>query len=244
MRRTLSLLAAALLFFAGSAHALTLAEIRTRIRTNIHDTSTSSGLQRYSDATLTQEVNEAQRDVVNQTWCLETSTSITVAVGTTYYNLPTDVLTITQVRFRDTTGLVTEMSEVGRRKLFQDDPNFENNGQSSPPSQYFIQFSTAGGANLQMGVYSAPSSTGTLLIDYIQQAADLSADSDIPLDGYRALYVYHYALVYRVSSRIRLREGFSDADAYSQLYAAEIASMLNRVGAKPNSNPGFKGGKP
>lgn len=243
MRRALLLLSF-LVLWCAPARALTLSDIRTRIRTNIRDTDTGAGLQRYPDAVLTRMINEAQRDLVNQTWCLETSTSIVVTVGTTYYNLPSDLLAPTQARFRTTAGVMTEIDETARRKLLQDTPDFERNSGSSPPTEYFIQYSTSGGAAQQLGLNPGPSAAGSVLLDYYQQATDLSADSDVPLNGYLHLYPYHYALVYRVSALIRTIEGFPDAQSYAQLYSAEVAAIVNRAGSKPNYNPSFKGGKP
>jgi hypothetical protein len=234
-----------LLVWVGSPEALTLSEIRTQIRVNVHDTASTASLQRYSDSTLTALINEAQRDVVNQTWCLETSTAIPITAGTTYYSLPTNTLAISQARYRTSTGTVTNLSEVGRRVFLQGSPDFERQSATGIPTQYFVQYSTSGGTALQVGIVpSARSSGGSLLFDYYHQATDLSGDSEVPFGGYRLLYPYHYSIVYRVSARIRLMEGFADAQSYAQMYASEVSAIVNRAGSKPNYNPSFSGGKP
>jgi hypothetical protein len=247
MRAARLFLAAAALFFAAPAPAtaLDLGDIRGQIRVNVRDAASPAGTYRYSDTVLDAFINEAQRELVNQTWCLQASTSIALTAATTYYDLPEDLLAVQQVRIRDSASKVTELAETSRRKLFQDNPDFERATATAVPTDYFIQFPTTGD-QLQMGVYPAPRSTaGTLLIDYASQAEELSDSSDIPLNGYRHLYPYHEALIYRVSARIKLIEGFaSEATAHMELYALELQSMNRRVGDMPNYNPGFKGGKP
>ena len=83
-------------------YCLTLSQIRTEIRRNLRDNV--SARQRYTDDTLLDYINQAQRDIVNETWLSMRTTSYVLTANTTYYDLPTDMIVISQVYFKDKSG--------------------------------------------------------------------------------------------------------------------------------------------
>jgi len=224
--------------------SLTLTTILTRIRQNIRDTSTvtTDNSQRYTDATLTTYVNEAQKEINTLTWAVEKSTSYVLAAGTTYYSLPTDFLAPTQVLFTDASSTTIILAPVTEQIVYQVSPNFEQSSTGSP-FQYFTRFPGSGTA-LQIAYIPIPTttSTGTVKVSYNYQPADLSAGSDIPFDGFVHLYPYHESIVVRVSAMIMTLEGRDDrASAFMQTFANYIAEMEDKNMAKPNYLPSARG---
>lgn len=224
--------------------ALTLSDIKIQVRRMTSDKA-DPGLK-MTDAELLSYINEAQRQVVSQTWCLSNRTSQAITVNTTYYNLPTDLMAITHVEFKDVNNHTRELTEVSERATQQD--NFDYERITGTPMTYFVRGSTSS-ASYQMQICFLPiasSSTaaGTALIDYVNQATDLSADTDVPFDGQRELYPYHYTIVYLASSMAKAVRSDPSAAMDLQLAQAYVKLMLDRLGQMPNYNPGFRpGGK-
>ncbi len=248
MRRFRFAALAALTLWLGTqvSLALTVSDVRSAVRRYVRDTASSTSQRRYSDATLLLYINEAQRDVVNRTWCLQKTSSQSISVGTTYYSLPTDLIAVQEANFRETsTGITRQLTEKSERALYQENPDYER--QRGPPQYYFIRNSTSAAAQLEYGLNPVPSTStqlGTLLLDYYNQPADLASDSDIPLSSYRYLYPYHDTLIYYAAAQIKIIEGDTEeATALLNLYEARIKLMLDRLGRMPNYNPGFQVGK-
>jgi hypothetical protein len=238
---------AAAILAAQFAHALTLSEIETNVRRHVDDTASSSSLQRYSDTIIDAVVNEAQREVVNQTWCVSSSTGYSLTAGVTYYALPTDFIATKNVIFQDRSNNVYVLKQVLPRTYLGQNPNYEKSssgGQS--PTNYQIRDSTSGAATQEISYIPVPttSSTGTVRVDYYKRADDLSSDSDVPFDGDYSLYSYHDLIVYYTASRLFLMEGNVNAAAvYSQLYQSGLALMKEKFGVNPDYVPSAIGGR-
>ncbi len=250
MKRRGILAAAVLMVFLGlvtGAQALTLSEMRTQIRRNIRDTSTDTTVQAFSDATILSYVNEGQKEMNLLVWSVIGSTTITLATNTTYYSLPDNLLAVNQVSYSRTSPAGTvELKEVSERSLQQSNPDFERQT-AGPPVNYFTRQSLTGGNAILLGLVPAPSSSaaGTLMVQYISQPADLSGDSDVPFDGLLHLAPYHNLIVYYVSSKLTMIRGRTDeSTAYATLYGAGLQLMTQKVGQRPNYNPGAVGGTP
>jgi hypothetical protein len=233
-----------LLLFAGShAFALTLSEIRTQVRRNVRDTATDTTLQRYLDATITEYVNEAQREVVNLTWCVEKSTSYVLTAGTTYYDLPSDFLGVQQVTFTDSDSTTFLLKEISEKVQYQTNADFEMTALGQP-TQYFTRMPDSGTA-MEIAYVPIPdtsASTGTVNVQYAYQPADLSGASDVPFDGFLTLYPYHGALVARATASIKQIEGRNDEAAiYFQLFDRYMAQMKDKNGAMPSYLPSARG---
>lgn len=223
---------------APPGRALTLSDLKTEIRRNVRDTSTSSTLQRYSDGLIRSFINEAQKDVVNDTWCLQNTTFYVLTAGVTYYALPSDFLAVMQVNYRESTGRIRGLDEVSKRALFQQNPDWAR--QAGPPVNYFTQYSTQAATTLDIVYVPIPTSasTGTAIIDYYSTVTDLSDDSDVAFNGLRHLYPYHHSIIDLVSYRISMIEGdVSAAEVYLKMYAGRVQTMMNRFKNSPNYLP-------
>ena len=219
--------------------ALQLSEIRTQVRRYILDNDSSN--RRYSDAELLSFINEVQRDFINQTWATRDSTEITLVANTTYYDLPNDLIAVTQVIFIDSNSNTIELEEKTEKYFYTNEPDFEKTA-GSQPDRYFIRLSTQDANPLEIAFVPVPDSTaddGTLRVDYVDIATDLSSDTDIPFEGFRHLYPYHDALTYGTVARIKALEGMGDAATFNQAYLSVIKLATDRLGQSPNWNPGL-----
>lgn len=234
-----------LIFTSPIAKALTLSDIETQARRHVDDTATSASLQKYGDTIIDALANEAQRDIVNQTLCIQTSTGYALTAGVTYYALPSDFIATKNVIFQDRTNNVYVLKQVLPRSYLGLNPNYEKSssgGQS--PTNYQIRDSTTGANTQEISYIPVPttSSTGTVRVDYYVRATDLASDSDVPFDGNYNLYQFHDLIVYYVASRLFLMEGNTNGGAvYSQLYQAGLALMKEKFGVNPDYTPGAAG---
>lgn len=223
-----------LLLLPSISFSSTLSELRTEIRLLIKDPSATR--QRYTNSQINTFINEAQRDVVNNTWCISKNTSITLVSGTTYYSLPTDLIAIQRV-----TREYRNLPETALIKLDSDFTNGAWANSGGTPTNYFQDSSQTD----KIGFYPWPngsSSTGTVRLIYYTQASDLSSDSDEPFLGLDRFVPYHDLLIYFVAYRVYLLEGeIEKASSYRQEYESRLAIMGTRVGSKINYIPSFSG---
>lgn len=227
MKKRIFILLFGLSLSAGAAQALTLSGIETQIRRNVRDTSSDTSLQRYSDAYIDALINEGQRDVINNTWAISKSSSISLVSGTTYYLLPTTLIQISRV-----TADSANLPEIDLTQL-----DFESNNtdwaNSGTPKYFFLDRSTV----TAIGVYPYPSASGTLKVTYFSHATDLSSDTDEPFNALDNLAGYHDLLVYYVSARIEVIEGRADlAKYYEDIYLSRLQVMNTNVGVVKGSS--------
>lgn len=228
-------------FLTVRGFALTLGEIETEVRRNVRDTQATVGLERYPDTILDVWINETQKDVNNKTWAVDNSTTVALLANTTYYVLPDNFLAATQVLYTNSAGLTVDMPELSARNVYQAQPDYERSSKGTPGT-YFIRGQLSG-AYQEIAFLPIPTTSGgTVQIQYQSQPADLAVDADVPFDGIKRLYPYHYTLVWGTTMRIKLIEGRGDeAKIYADLYNADIATMKEKLGLKPNYNPSLRG---
>lgn len=233
-----------LCLFCGCApsFALTLAQIRTEIRRNVHDTDSTR--QRYSDSVLLDYVNEAQKEVVNVTLLTQKTTSYVLLPLTTYYALPTDFLSSNHVDFKNNSGLTMPMDQVTIKGLANKNPDWKKvNG---IPAQYLVDNSTSD-TTQTVSYIPVPTnaSTGTVTMRYSYQVPDMANDGDVPFNGKRQFYTFHMAIVYHVTLKLKIREGkFDEASSYGALYTNYLGEIQKFIGSIPDYKPSLViGGK-
>ena len=238
----------AILLLPSLAFPLTLAQVRTQIRIAIRDNPPASSLYKYTDSILLDFINEAQRDIVNQTWLAEQVTSYVLTAGTSYYNLPVSLLDINQVYFKDSGGQTLEIEAISQKALYGQMSDWQQ--QAGQPTQYFISQATnpmaTSASTRRISYIPIPTrtSTGTIDMYYSFQVDDLANDSDLPFNGLRHLRGYDIALAYHVISRIKEIQGFvAQAESYEKRYQRAVAIMIDRLGREGNYTPGMSGGK-
>ena len=227
-------------FFVSPAFAMTLSDLETEVRIATYDTATETTRRAQSDTVIDNLLNEAMREVVSVTWCLETSTAITLVANTTFYALPTNFINVSMdggVRYENASGNTKILAQVTRRKIYQDTPDWQD--KTGAPMQYFLH-QDSDADPLDIAVYPIPTatSTGTVTVQYYFQPTSMSSDSDVPFDGFRHLYPYHMALAYKVSAQLLLTMGFAEkSTSYYNLYLGTVKMMSDRLGQMPDYNP-------
>lgn len=226
-------------------HSLTLAQLETQIRRAVHDTSSDSNLQAYSDTALDGWINDAQREITNLTWCVQKSTSYVLSAGTTYYALPSDFIAVVNGKalFEDNGGQQYQLQEFSEPRIYQTEPDFENTSSGSP-SHYFLRYPGDSDDNMEIAYLPIPTttSTGTVTLWYYYQPADLSSDSDVAFDGFNHLLPYHYAIVDHVVARIKALEQQGDqAQYWLKEFERVVTTMLDRLGRAPNRGSSAQG---
>lgn len=163
-------------------------------------------------------LNEAQARIVR---ILElpnfyTTATITTAVGTDTYNLPSDVIRINGVTDASAPSELTYVNDPA------DIDYYNQNGQSMGDPQYYSI--TATGIRLS----PVPDSVRTLTLDYYKSASTLSADTDvssIPSDYHDVMISYALSRAYRSEDDMQM----------SQFYYSEFSRDLNQLGADRQS---------
>jgi len=228
---------------ASTCFGMTLSDIETAIRLNVNDNPSDSTLRVYSDTYLDGFINDGQKDVVNMTWCVETSTTNVLTAQTTFYALPTDYIAAKLVTFKEPGSSTVQLEEWSEKKVYDKEPDFEQNA-IGPPSHYFIRFPTDGSSSLEISYLPVPtsSSTGTARVAYYSYPAALSSDSDVPFDGMTHLIPYHMVLVAYGTARIKDIEGkFDESEKFWGMFDRYIAIMNDRLGRVPNYRPSVQG---
>ena len=236
-----------LILWLAPAQALTLSDVRTQVRIAVRDNPSDSSRRRYSDTVLLDYINEAQREVSNATWLCLKSTTYVLSPMTTYYTLPTDLLAIDQVYFTNRSGNLRELEEKSQRGLYDSNPAWSTS--RGEPIEYWVSATTnpSPGASAPLYISYVPiptsASTGTIVMWYLNQPADLSADSDVPFENRRHLYPYHMCLAYHVITKIKILEGWGEeAITYQTLYVNSVNLMKENLGKAPNYTPGMRTG--
>jgi hypothetical protein len=213
------------------AQAMTWSDIKTNTRLAIKDTNTTR--QRYSDTQLLSLANECQRDLQNAGWIVSKSTSFPLVSGTTYYNVPTDVVAITRVThgyklLKETTMDAEDAASSGWELAGGPLPRAYFQDRTQPGKIGFVPWP------------NAASSTSTVRMQYVAQPADMASTSDTPLNADARYAPYHDLFIQYIAYRVYLLEGeTAKADYYGRQYESRLQNMRDRLGSKPNYNPGF-----
>jgi len=229
-----------LLCCATFSFALTAADVLTRARLTLRDTSSDVVRQRFSDAQLLNWLNDGQREANANNLILQSSSTITLVAGTTEYVLPLDFLTtwrvtLNNIKLPQTNWNEQDANSVGWQK--------SSNG---IPLRYYIYYAPTP----TIGFIPAPSSTyvtqsmPTAKVWYIQQSVDLTSVSQVPYNGWVQLQPYISDLSYYVTYRGLWAIGDMDqAQQYFLEWQASLGTMKTSIGKQPDFNPGFGGNR-
>lgn len=225
----------AFLFFFCSAScstlfsAETLSQLITDARTLAQDAS-SPTRQRFSNTQITEWLNVGQREVMANTNCLMGSMVFQLQIGTTYYSLPSNFLSMRRV----TLGYLA-MTELSPAALDGRSRGWEQ--ASGRPTYYFVNFSSRGLVGFAPWPQLA-TDTDTVKIEYNIQANDLSASSDVPFNGVNELQQYDHALAYYAASMMTAIDGMNQQSAmYMTLFSNMVVTMKARAQERPNYLP-------
>lgn len=207
----------------------------------IKDTSTTR--QRWSDTQLTNLINEAERDVENQTLIIQASTTVSLIVGTSYYVMPSDFLDYFRVVYVSSMAASnsTVLQETSLYQLDSLNQNINWKTITGIPINYYQDPASPG----SMYIYPVPSTStqlGTVEVNYVQKFSPLVNTTDQPFNSLPRYQDYSDLLIYYPAAVVFAVEGESEkATNYFTLYSSRIATMIKTVGRKPNFIPGFSG---
>lgn len=232
------------MLFTSSLHALSLSEIRTQIRRAIRDNPSDTARRRFSDDFILGYVNEAQKEITNALWLGEQTTYYALRANTTYYNLPQNLLAISQVVYTNG-NLSLLLQQATRRPLYEKDPSWAITNRGGTPLNYYVSPATSPVAQtqtpLKISYIPIPTnSSGTVTIWFIYRFEDLASDSDVPFNGYTLYYNYHFALVYKVAMHLhQIMGNDKDVQFYTALYRSSLELTKDRISRMPDYMPGF-----
>lgn len=205
--------------------------LETEIRQQMNDTSSDTSLQRWSETVLDARINDAQTDIDERVRPVRKNAVISTTIGISTYALPTDWLDTNRVVYdTDGSSTTTKYVPIQYKTLLQmdrDSSGWESTS-SGTPNAYFYDAD-------YIYVYPAPGlkycgDYGSLKIWYSVYSATMSADTDVPFNGYRNLYQYHKIIVWYVCALCAHDEGNSGAEQfYWAKYMADIKEMQDQI---------------
>lgn len=221
------------IFLAGNASALTLPEMRDNVRTLITDNKLGGNAARcrYTDDQIDSWINEGQKIADSKSMCLYKSLEFDLVGGTTYYPMPDGYMMIRRVT-RDKLA-IQEMTPAGL-----DGRSAEWENASGLPTYYFINFSTRS----KIGFAPWPKlavDTATINVEYIAYSPDLSTTNQVPFEGIKELYPYHYSLVYYAAYKASIvDERYEKAKVFMESFGPLVDLMktqcVNRINYLPS----------
>lgn len=234
-----SIFAALILVLSSTGWGLQLSELRSMVRLRTRDTTVDVTRQQFSDNTLNNVLNEAQRDLVNRTWILTATTTISLASNVRTYALPNDFIAVQRVTLNN-----VPITEVTLQGLDQNQTNWTTVSNSTGTSsvQYYVEHALGG--NVLLGLYPLIStvSANALLVYYTMQAPEMTSDASIPFNGRPEFYSYHDVLIDYATFIIWASQGdLSMAKPYLELYLSKALTMQQNIGKMPNFNPALRG---
>lgn len=243
MRRFLYGLVVILAIVPGTSRATTLAasDVLARARVYLRDQSTSPNRQQFPDATLLQFLSDGQREANAQNWLIQSSYTFTLTLGTTEYATPSDFMATLRVWYQPPGSAYLKIDQTSMDQLDAQSSGWTN--ASGTPTRYYLDRSNS--SNYYLGFYPAPSvasSTGPVIVYYIQQPLDVTSTSAIPFNGNLILQPYVSALAYYVAYRgFQTVEETELANTYLQYWINFLGLMRQGTTKTPDFNPGFVG---
>lgn len=171
--------------------------------------------------------------MVNLTWPLSSTYTITTSCAVYEYTLPNNYLAAYRVLHSS-----RPLEEVSINGLDANLSDWTLN--TGTPNKYYTRRTT----NTVIGIRPTPlaSSTGTLTVYYYLRPNDLVNSTDIPFNGFRDLYAYHYILSFYGAYRGWLVLGdIQIANLYYNEYIQGVSMMKSAIGLGPNFNPSIRG---
>lgn len=224
-----------------SRAALLASDVISRARAFLKDQSTVANRQYFSDATLLQFLNDGQREANAVNWVLNSSYTFNLVAGTTEYPLPADYIYPMRVWFQPINGTYGKIAATSFEQLDANNGNWTS--ASGQPNAYFIDRDSQ---TVYMGFYPAPatSSTGTVIVYYVQNMPDLTSTSQVPFNGWSNLQPYVSMLAYYIAYRGYLTFEESElSKPYLDYWTQMLMIMRQGVSRQPDFNPPAAGNR-
>jgi hypothetical protein len=191
-------------------------------------------------------VNNAQREFVKLTECLQRQGTIAIVSGTAEYDLEASLSAFTWLAKQGVEIKILEADGITYRYISGDDlpirtieylnrtmPGWRSSSAGTPMAQY----QRDDGGAVYLGFVPAPSvgtsETWTITVPYIALPTDMSLDDDVPFtvsaNPKASLWPWHQALVHYAASQLeKLRKELQRSDLQSKIFAGYVADYLQR----------------
>ena len=222
--------------------ALLASDVISRARTYLSDQATNANRQYFTDSTMLGWVNDGQREANAINWVFQASMTVTLVSGTAEYALPTEFMATQRVWLQPTGGTYTKLDGTSMDQLDAQTPGWTQ--ATGTPVKYYVDRSSSTAAYL--GVYPTPTSTstGTLIVYYVQNATDLTTSSQQPFNGWNVLQPYVSSLSYYLAYRGFLSLEETDlANQYLVLWQNGLTTMRQGLYRQPDFNPPAAGNR-
>lgn len=218
----------------GRSQALVVSDILSRARLYLKDQSAVSNRQQFSDSSLLQLLTDGQREANATLWLLSSSTTITLAAGTTEYVLPSDFMFTYRVTLNNQKIYMTSFD-------YQDSQSLGWQTTAGPPQSYYVNNFLA---SPTIGFVPAPTtgSTGTVVVQYAQNTPDVTSTSQNLYNGWVPLGGYQQGLVdFVVCHAWQVLEEMDDSKPFCDRWNLYMTLMRNLQTRTPDFNPGVGG---
>jgi len=195
----------------------TLSQLRDDIRSQLKDNNPTETNRRWSDTLLNFRINQIQTNISEETRCLIARISTHTIANQREYAFPSDMIAPIRLAYHihgSTPPAYKKLEFYIIGGLDNENANWENLSAGLPTKYY--EFGD------KYGLHPKPSavytSTYAVQIDYYQRAADMTADSDIPFNGYVLLYPFHKILILGTVIWCRGDQGLEMPNAKTEYY--------------------------
>lgn len=193
----------------------TLTTALSRVRDHLNEATA----REWSDAQLTQFINEGVRDVARRAEVLQTKADVSVTAGTQEYTIPTDALRVTRCEYTPTGSSSIYPLEY-RDFNAADQIWWTSRATSRGTPVLYTLFGYP--PSIKTTLYPTPSQDGKLSVYYYKLPALISTGSEtlgVP-EGWEDLVVYYAEyMALRRDADPRWQEAF-------QLYEAKLQDMM------------------
>lgn len=231
--KTWALFLGLLLAPLANGFCLTAADIMSRARVMMRDNASDTTRQRFSDSQLLEWVNDGQREANSFAWVMQSSYTFTLTGGTTEYFLPSDFQATWRVTYKN-----RKIDQTSLNQLDAESVQWMN--AKGEVQKYYVYLASTPVIGFQPAPVST--STGTAVVYYLQQPAELTSTSQSPWNGWSQLVPYQSSLAYYVAYRGLWTIGDIDqANRYLEEWNQWVTVMKRGIMQAPDFNPGLQG---
>lgn len=185
----------------------------------------------YNISTRLRQLNQAQREMVQDTRALTGKAEITTAVDQTTYYLPDDFLSYAkeQPYYEDTLNTTTKLKVVDTDWMDDIDPSWrDDRAAASGTPQYMVMT-----AAQEFVLYPVPNEVGTVHVPYVLDPDELADFNDEVFNGVTNMNRYAVGLAYKVAAMFIMPRVPQLGQQYLGMYQKELRQMRHDVRSNP-----------
>lgn len=192
----------------------------------------------YNLSTRLRQLNQAQRELVQDTRALTATATIPTVVGQAAYSLPSDFLTYgkEQPYYSDSTTSAHKLQVVDVSWMDQEMPYWRSSTLSPASTpRYIVDM-----GQMTYELYPVPGQAGDVVIPYVVEPDELSALEDEVFNGYENMNRYALALAYKVAAVHMLPRAPQLGQQYLGMYNRELRQMRHDLRVNPQKQAALR----